>query len=94
MKKGLRPLRPSLLRRGVFSDHRPDEEGIKTMATGTPSTRDWVSDHRPDEEGIKTTVERVMTAARELSDHRPDEEGIKTLSEGPLHAMHSFRPQT
>ena len=76
-KKGLRL--PDIFRffQHLYSDQRPDEEGIKTRnpVTSPPAVH---SDQRPDEEGIKTKAPH-MSSKGAHSDQRPDEEGIKTL---------------
>ena len=53
MKKGLRRGAISTVRRGCYSNRRPDEEGIKTERGGGVAV-EVHSNRRPDEEGIKT----------------------------------------
>ena len=55
MKKGLRRNTPCNCRPLVYSNRRPDEEGIKTAGQGADDGPGVHSNRRPDEEGIKTT---------------------------------------
>ena len=86
MKKGLRrrALRRPLRMR--VSDHRPDEEGIKTGCRRRSGTGGPLSDHRPDEEGIKT--KQVGVCAHPLLFQTTDlmKKGLRPRSE-PLSVL-------
>ena len=62
-----------------LSDHRPDEEGIKTSWPGhaSPPSRFQTTDLM--KKGLRPEGAWILILPM-LSDHRPDEEGIKTVS--------------
>ena len=64
MKKGLRRPAGNILINPSSFKTRPDEEGIKTQASGIPSASVSAFKTRPDEEGIKTCPDPALLAIR------------------------------
>ena len=77
-----------------ISDHRPDEEGIKTETQCAASGLRPISDHRPDEEGIKTPGVAPGPCASEFQTTDLMKKGLRQIRETPLDLRPLFRPQT
>ena len=71
--------------RASFSDHRPDEEGIKTLLSEIPAYTRMFQTTDLMKKGLRL-IEPAKSLDMPLSDHRPDEEGIKTPLWGRLPA--------
>ena len=91
MKKGLRPPASTCSEDAVFSDHRPDEEGIKTDQSGARRRAMRVSDHRPDEEGIKTSAPRQSLPFRTFQTTDLMKKGLRRTPASPPGAPPSFQ---
>ena len=93
MKKGLRPGLAAGERGARVSDHRPDEEGIKTRARCATFTARIFQTTDLMKKGLRPQRTSAWSCAA-VSDHRPDEEGIKTGLVRRVAFPRDFRPQT